>query len=410
MKASRWWPWKVCVFLLFATALSYLDRQALSIAAPVIREELNLDNGQLGLLLSAFFYAYSLMHLGVGWILDRFNIRVTYPLFVLAWSVAQGAAGLAGGFGSLFAARVFLGGFEAAGQPGAARIIAAIIPKENRSLANGLMMSGGSIGAIIAPALMITLVNTVGWRPGFMILGGFGVVWALAWLLWFRPEAGLLDRARKASSGADDWSVILRNPRFWACAAGAAFAIPIIHISSSWIPTYFVQQWNMPFGAGLGFYLVIIYLGLDLGFLGGGAAVSLLVRKGLAVGRARKIVMAASTLLMLGVAAVSWMPSAGYAVALVFALNLGRASWGANFLAFNQDIAPGRVGLMAGIMGCIGAFSGALLVWAIGIISKASGFTVPFLMIGALAVLGMLPIALVDWDKNLYAKSRTNQG
>ncbi len=402
MSHTRWWPWKVCIFLLFATMLSYLDRQALSIVAPVIRGELKLDNARLGLLLSAFFYSYSLMHLVVGFVLDRFNMRVTYALFVAFWSLSQAAAGLARGFGALFTARVFLGGFEAAAQPGAARIIAAILPQKDRSLANGLMMSGGSLGAIIAPVLMIWLNNTIGWRYGFMILGSVGLLWALGWILWFRPPP-------TASVGAghgrpqDPWRVILRNPRFWSCAAGAAFAIPIIHISSAWIPTYFVQQWNMPLTAGLGLYLLFIYLGLDLGFLGGGAAVSLLIRRGCRVGQARKIVMTASALLMLAAAAVPWAPRAQWAVAMVFLLNLGRASWGANFLAFNQDIAPGRVGLMAGVMGSIGAFSGALLVWAIGVISKAAGFTIPFLMVGMLAVLGTLAILAVAWDRRVDA-------
>ncbi|MEK7408786.1 MAG: MFS transporter [Acidobacteriota bacterium] len=402
MSHARWWPWKVCVFLLFATMLSYLDRQTLSIVAPVIRGELKLDNAQLGLLLSAFFYSYSLMHLVVGFILDRCNIRVTYALFVAFWSLSQAAAGLARGFGSLFTARVFLGGFEAAAQPGAARIIASILPQKDRSLANGLMMSGGSLGAIIAPVLMIWLNNTIGWRYGFMILGSVGLVWALSWILWFRPPAMAAVGAGHARP-QDRWGVILRNPKFWSCAAGAAFAIPIIHVSSAWIPTYFVQQWNMPLTAGLGLYLLFIYLGLDLGFLGGGAAVSLLIRRGCRVGQARKIVMVASTLLMLAAAAVPWAPRAQWAVAMVFLLNLGRASWGANFLAFNQDIAPGRVGLMAGVMGSIGAFSGALLVWAIGVISQAAGFTIPFLMVGMLAVLGTLAILAVAWDRRVDA-------
>lgn len=404
---SRWWPWQVCVFLMLATALSYLDRQALSIAAPVIRQELRLDNAQLGVLLSAFFYSYSLMHLVVGYILDRYNIRVTYALFVLFWSISQAAAGLVRGFEGLFAARVLLGGFEAAAQPGAARIIAAILPAKDRSLANGLMMSGGSMGAMIAPVLMIWLANTIGWRYGFIVLGVVGVVWAAAWLMWFRPPAEVLRSGRagvKALTEQDRWSVILRSPKFWSCVGGAAFAIPIIHISSAWIPTYFVQHWNMPLSAGLGAYLLFIYFGLDLGFLGGGAAVTFLIRRGLAVGQARKCVMVAATLLMLSAAAVPWAPSPVAAVGLVFALNLGRAAYGANFLAFNQDIAPGRVGLMAGTMGCIGAFSGALLVWAIGVLSKAAGFTIPFLLIGGLAVLGLIPILLTSWDKKPHTE------
>ncbi len=399
--AGRWWPWQVCVFLLLATALSYLDRQALSVVAPLVSKELSLDNAKLGLLLSAFFYSYAIMHLFVGWILDRYNIRVTYALFVALWSLAQMLSGLAGGFASLFTARFLLGTFETAGQTGAARIISRILPGKDRALANGIMMSGGSIGAMIAGPLMISLANSLGWRTGFVILGAIGFVWAAAWLSWFRPPAAVLkgsigkDRPLPAE---DRWSTIFSSPGFWACIAGAAFTIPIIHISSSWIPTYFVQRWGLSLTAGLAIYLFFIYLGLDLGFMGGGAAVSYLIRRGFSVARARKIVMIASAGLMLAAAAVPLAPSAPAAVILIFLLNMGRASWGAIFLAFNQDIAAGRVGMIAGIMGCIGAFSGALLVWLIGIISKTSGFDIPFVMVAGLALLGLLPVVMVTWD------------
>jgi sugar phosphate permease len=397
----RWWPWKVCIFLLLATALSYLDRQALSIAAPLVRADLKLDNAQLGLLLSAFFYTYSLMHLFVGWILDRFNIRFTYGIFVALWSIAQIGSGLAYSFGSLFTARLFLGTFEAAGQTGAARIIGRIVPDKDRTLANGIMMSGGSIGAMIAPILVIWLSTTIGWRYGFMVLGAIGLFWAVAWILWFRPPVAVLKGSRgegKPLSEADKWGNILSNPRFWACVGGAMFGIPIIHIASAWIPTYFVQTWNLPISAGLSIYLFIIYLGLDVGFLCGGAVISFLVRKGFSPGTARKITLIAATVLMVSALMVPFAQSVMIAVFLVFLLNVGRAAYGAIFLTFNQSIAPERVGMVAGTMGCIGAFSGALLVWAIGIISKNAGFNIPFLIVGSLAILGLIPLLLVKWD------------
>ena len=116
------WQWKLCGFLLLATALSYLDRQALSVVAPVVANDLSLDNEKLGRLLSAFFYTYAAMHIGVGWVLDRYNLKYTYGAFVALWSVAQMLAGFARGFGELFACRLLLGAFETAGQTGAARI------------------------------------------------------------------------------------------------------------------------------------------------------------------------------------------------------------------------------------------------------------------------------------------------
>ncbi len=101
---------------------------------------------------------------------------------------------------------------------------------------------------------------------------------------------------------------------------------------------------------------------------------------------------------MLAAAAVPFSPSAGGAVLLVFLVNAGRAAWGAVFLAFNQDISPERVGMIAAIMGCIGALAAALLIWAIGIVSQAHGFRLTFLGIAALAVVGVIPVLLVHWD------------
>jgi ACS family hexuronate transporter-like MFS transporter len=394
------WEWKLCIFLLFATALSYLDRQALSVVAPVVAGELKLDNEQLGRLLSAFFYAYAAMHICVGWILDRYNIRVTYGLFVALWSGSQILAGFARGFGELFACRLLLGAFETAGQTGAARIIARALPARERTFANGLMMSGGSIGAIIAPLLMIFLATRFGWRFGFIVVGSLGLIWAAAWLLWFRPRGEVLQgTSNKATlTEADRMKVILRNPRFWACVAGAAFTIPIIHISSSWMPTYFVQEWGLKVSGALSGYLFLVYAGLDIGFIGGGAAVSWLISKGWTVGRARVRMMWISAALMLAAGLVPFAPNVGCAIAGVFLLNMGRACWGALFLAFNQDIAPGRVGLVAGIMGCIGSLMGALLVWMIGWMSKSRGFDEPFWLISALVVAGTLPVALAGWD------------
>jgi MFS transporter, ACS family, hexuronate transporter len=396
------WPWKVTVFLLTATMLSYLDRQALSVVAPTVSAELKLDNAQLGLLLSAFFWSYALMHIFVGYILDRFNIRYTYGLFVGLWSVAQAASGLVTGFAGLFTARLFLGAFETAGQTGAARIIARILPASDRAFANGIMMSGGSLGAVIAPVLMIWLAQTTGWRVGFIVLGGIGIVWALVWVWWFRPPAHVAGPDTAAAAERAAWPVILRNPGFWACVAGAACTIPIIHVASSWIPTYLSQRWGLPLGGALSTYLFIIYLGLDLGFIGGGALVRHLNKTmGRTVAASRKTVMALSALLMLAAAAVPFAGSVAIAVACVFLLNAGRASWGAIFLAFNQDIAPGRVGTIAGIMGCIGSLMGALLVWCIGIVSKTSGFDIPFWTIGGLAVAGTLPMLAVNWEQRI---------
>jgi ACS family hexuronate transporter-like MFS transporter len=380
-------PWRTCAFLLLATLLSYLDRQALSVLAPRVRDDLALDNAQLGLLLSAFFWAYGTAHLFVGFVLDRGAIRVIYAAVVAAWSVCQMLGGLVAGFAGLFAARFLLGVFEAGAQPGAARIIAASVPPRDRAFANGLAMSGGSLGALLAAPVMFALANRVGWRLGFVVLGAAGLLWTGAWLLWARPAP-----AAATPGGAptlrEPWRRILRDRRFWYSAAGAATTIPILHVLGSWVPTYLAQTWGVPLGAGLGLSLVFVYLGLDVGFLGGGAVVSALVRRGRAVVPARKLVMAAAGALTALAALLPLAPSLPVAVALLALVSVGRAAWGAIFLSFNQDLAPGRVAGVAGVCGAIGSYAGAALIWAIGAVSGRAGFAIPFLAVAALGVAG----------------------
>lgn len=402
------WQWKLCGFLLMATALSYLDRQALSVVAPVVAGELKLDNEQLGRLLSAFFYTYAAMHIAVGWILDRYNIRITYGLFVALWSCSQILAGFARGFWDLFVCRLFLGAFETAGQTGAARVIARTLPPRERTFANGLMMSGGSIGAMLAPVLMIFLANRYGWRFGFIVLGVLGILWAAAWLWWFRPAAAVVQGTsnRATLTEADQIRVILRNPRFWACLAGAACTIPILHISASWVPTYLVQAWGLKVGGTLSGYLLLIYAGLDIGFIGGGAAVSWLISRGWTVARARVRMMWVAAALMMTAGLVPFAPAVGFAVAGIFLLNAGRACWGALFLAFNQDIAPGRVGLVAGVMGCLGSLMGAWLVWLIGWVTRTRGFDGPFWMIAVLVLAGTIPVTAARWEDTKQEASK----
>lgn len=409
-RAARLWPWLVCVLLLFATLISYLDRQSFSVVGPVVRDDLRIDNEKLGMVLSAFYLSYGLMHLFVGWFLDRFNIRITYAIFVALWSLAQMATGLSRTFGGLYACRFALGVFEAAGQTGAARIISRIIPQKDRTLANSIMMSGGSLGAILAPPMMIWLNHTVGWRAGFAILGGIGLVWVGVWLAWFRPPAEVVagsTTASRTAARADQWGAILRDRRFWGCVAGAAFGIPIIHISGAWLPTYFVQTWGLSLNTDLALYLILIYVGADVSLLSTGVIISLLTRRGIPPGRAKKYVLLVAGLLMATVGFVAAAPTVMIAVLLVLALNVGRMAFGSIFLSFNQEIAPGRVATIAGIMGAIGAFSGSFMVYLIGVLSEHGGFALPFALVAGLGVLGTIALLVTDWDTPVARQQET---
>jgi MFS transporter, ACS family, hexuronate transporter len=398
---SKMWPWKVCFVLMMATFLSYIDRNAFSVMAPQIQEEFTWDNQQIGQILSAFFWAYGLMHLFVGFFLDRFNIRFTYGIFVFFWSLSQMLTGLARSFFGLYACRFSLGIFESAAQPGGARIISRIISRQDRTLANSILISGGSIAASFAPIIIITLNSAVGWRVGFVLLGIVGIIWAIFWISWFKPPENILKGTvdgKKEVTVEDSWGKILRNPKFWACIAGAIMVIPIIHIVYSWISIYFVQTWNLKLATDLAVFLLLASLGFEVGLFLTGGIVSFFSRKGFKVGFLRKIMLVVAAICMFSIAFITKAPTPLFAVFLFFVLNLGRAAFGTIFLSFNQEISKARVGFIAGLMGAIGSFSGAGIINIIGNISQGGDFTVTFIIVGTMGLLGCIPFLLINWD------------
>jgi MFS transporter, ACS family, hexuronate transporter len=400
-KPSRMWPWKVCIVLMLATFLSYIDRNAFSVMAPEIQDEFNWDNQQIGQILSAFFWAYGLMHLFVGFFLDRFNIRYTYGIFVFLWSLSQMLTGFARTFLGLFACRFSLGIFESAAQPGGARIIARIIPRKDRTMANSILISGGSIAASFAPIIIITLNNMVGWRVGFILLGVAGIIWAMFWISWFKPPEHILKgtvAGKQPLTKEDEWGTILKNPKFWACVTGAIMVIPIIHIVYSWITIYFVQVWNLKLATDLAVYLLLASLGFEVGLYITGGVVSFFSRKGLKVGFLRKIMLVVAALAMFSIAFITKAPTPIFAVFLFFVLNLGRAAFGTIFLSFNQEISKAKVGFIAGLMGAIGSFSGAGLINLIGNISQGGNFSLTFIIVGTMGFIGCIPFLLINWD------------
>src|SRR5688500_20174560 len=111
------------ILLTVSVAINYLDRGALSVAAPLIVRDLELSPTQMGLLFSAFFWSYSSFQLIAGWMVDRYPVRWVYATGFLVWSLATAAVGLVNGLFGLFAARLVLGMGESVAYPASSKII-----------------------------------------------------------------------------------------------------------------------------------------------------------------------------------------------------------------------------------------------------------------------------------------------
>lgn len=384
--------WLLCLLLLAATTLNYLDRQTLSILAPFIQQDLGLDNEALGWTFSAFYYAYTLAQFGVGAVLDRTHLGWSYSLAVLAWSGAAALTGLARSFGALLSFRILLGVAEAANWPAAMRIVARTLPPQDRALGNGIFTSGTSLGALIAPALALGAAAWVGWRGAFPAVASLGLLWFVAWL-WFTAHPGFAPVWRgspRARSPVASYAAILRAPQFWRVFAITILVNPCLYFNVNWLPTYFVQERRVTPGRFLGAVLTLIYVGLDAGYLTCGFAVRQLSKR-YGLRRARRIVFLTATALLSLALGIPLLPSVGWAAAALVLVNMGAGMWIAMYLTLAQEVSTRDVATAAGLLGGSGSLAGGLAMWAVGRVTRLRrSFTLPFVGVGMAAVLAGL--------------------
>ena len=185
--------WVVVLLLFFAAMLNYVDRGSLSVAAPQLAPELKLDPVHVGLLLSAFFWSYSVCQMIAGWLVDRYPVYWVFAIGFLLWSVATLASGIVSTLGWLFALRLLLGVGESVAFPCYSKVITAQFPPERRGLPNALLDAGTKLGPSVGTFFGGLIAATYGWRAMFLVLGAGSLLWLIPWLVWAPRPATQLD-------------------------------------------------------------------------------------------------------------------------------------------------------------------------------------------------------------------------
>src|SRR6202142_2974292 len=227
--------WYILALISLMYLITYLDRVNISTAAPVISKEFGFDKITMGVIFSAFVWAYALFQVPGGWVSDRFGPRKVLTTIVTYWSVMTAATALASGATSFVVLRFLFGVGEGGAFPGATPAMQMWYPKHERGFVQGITHSASRLGAAIAPPLVVLIITTLGWRSVFYICGAVGIVWSLWWYLAYRnfPEEhslvgrGELERIRgidemgnvnkvKIEMKADvPWAALLRSPNMW---------------------------------------------------------------------------------------------------------------------------------------------------------------------------------------------------
>lgn len=232
---------RITILLLFlAGVVNFLDRGSLSIANVAIRGDLHLSGTEMGGLLSVFSLSYGLVQLPVGALLDRFGARILLGLGLLLWSGAQAATAAVGSYRAFLPLRVLLGIGEAPFFPAGVQSIEGWFAKEERGWPTGLMNASTMLGQAIAPPVLTGLMLASGWRSMFALIGGLGILLALAWFPLYRdPERVRQGEAKLHAQGEGRaWAQLFRSRTLWGMVLGFSGINYTAWLYLAWLPNY----------------------------------------------------------------------------------------------------------------------------------------------------------------------------
>jgi len=377
----RWW---LAGLLLAATVINYLDRQTLSVLAPLLRDLYHLSNTDYARIVFAFMLAYTLMQAGSGRIMDWLGPRRGFSLTIVWWSVAamlHAVANSALHFG-LF--RFLLGLGEAGNWPGGVKVVSEWFPARERAFAIGLFNSGSCLGAVVAPPLVTWIALTWGWRAAFLLTGALGFMWLAAWLIlyrrpeehpwvtpeelehiqWDRPPG--LSKHKAGALSYVRWLDLFRYRQAWGLVLARMLADPVWWFYVFWLPEYLRRERGFSL-AMIGYFAWIPFLTADAGNFVGGGLSSWLIKRGWPLLRARKVVMFASAAVMLAGLPAVLTSSPAWAVALISLATLAYSSWAANILTLPADLFPrGVVASVSGLSGTGAGIGGMTFTLVVG--------------------------------------------
>ena len=369
-------------FAFTATLINYLDRQALSVAAPVLIDQFHMSNEVYGRVVSAFMLAYTISNGLSGPLIDRLGTRLGYALCIAWWSAASVLHAFTRGPLSLGAFRFLLGIGEAGNWPAAIKVVAEWFPETERALACGLFNSGSSIGAILAPPIVAFIVLHYGWQYAFLAIGLLGFLWlALWWPVYRKPDRLPGAAATPELPPPSAWR-LLRHRFVWTCIVAKIFFDPAWYFYIFWFPTYLKSARHFDMAA-IGKYAWLPFFVAGLGNLFGGAVSGLLIRRGVSITVARKSAMTFFIALMLAAIPAVLAPTAALSIVYVSIAMTGYTGALANMLAMPADVFPGNaVGSIWGLASMGAGFGGMLFSLITGWLVDHYSYTPVFIGFG----------------------------
>jgi len=403
--------WGILLLLFLSTVLNYLDRQVFSVLAPEIKRSLLLSDSGYALIINMFNAGTILGLIFSGPFMDRFGSRLGFTIAIIVWSVAGGATAFAPTLLAIAVCRFFLGLGESGNWPAASKAVAEWFPAKERALAMGFFNGGVSIGAILAPFLVPFIVLLTGsWRWAFVVTAVLAVPWLFYWRRTYyhtsehprvtADELELIAKDRvKAATGPK--SAVLRSPQFWGIFGARLVTSPVWFFISYWIFNYLSKE----FGFNLIKMAAVAWIPFafaDAGNILGGYLSGKLVARGMAPGRARKLMMGVGAVLMAANGFTAFTHSPVVALSLISLLTLAWGIWVSNMLGLVSDsFASAQVGTVMSWTG-LGQYAGStVFTWFIGYALDhfGLGYAPVFLAAAVLPLIGYVFTVTLNREK-----------
>ncbi len=410
-KTNKRWFMLSLIFVL--TAINYLDRTNMAVAASSMSEELGFGAAAMGMLLSAFAWAYALMQVPGGYFLERFGPRIAYTVSLFFWSLFTMIMGLGSSFASLFGIRLAIGAAEAPAFPTNNRVVSAWFPDKERATATSIYTAAEFIGLSFLTPVLFWILDAFGWREIFYVTGCVGIIASVFWYILYRDP--------KECQGVNEAELAyIREGGGQAEAAGTSQKITFAQVKElfrhrqlvgiyitqfantstmyfflTWFPTYLMMAKHMPM-LKAGFYAVIPYIGALCGVLLGGRWSDYMLKKGVSLSMARKLPIGCGLVCSMSIMAANYFDSLDVIIAIM-AFSFFGQGMAAIIWSTVGDIAPtDSMGIAGGIFSFIGNLAGIVTPIVIGIMLQLTGtFVSAMVFISAVAAVGVLSLVFI---------------
>ena len=354
-----------------------------------------------------FMFAYGTSQLISGKIYDRVGTRKGFLFSVILWSFSDMATCFATGVSSLISFRVLLGLGEAGPWPGTVKSNAEWFPVKERAFAQGLFGAGGSVGSILAPIIISMLYIAFGWQHTFIVVGSLGVLWLIPWFIinktspathpWITDEekdyilSGQPEN-KVINDKAKSWGELLKRKDSYALILGRFFLDPIWWMFVTWLPIYLGEVFKLDIKQ-IAFSAWVPYVGAAIGAIAGGWFSGSLIKKGVAINKARKTAIVIGACITLPAMIAAAYASTALIAVILMAFILGGFQFAVvNIQTFASDFHTGKtVGSLAGLGGAAAVLGTICSMFAIPYITAGGNWFLFFAM-GTV----MLPLSIIS--------------